>query len=68
MKQKDEFKLTNELLEKVLGGRSFSSSPKVFSFNGAYASQQADLVRRINNACGCGCGCGGGAGMGNGAG
>lgn len=64
MKQKDEFKLTNELLEKVLGGRGFSSSPKVFSFNGAYASQQADLVRRTNNSCGCGCG----GGMGNGAG
>ncbi len=68
MKEQDEFKMTNELLEKVLGGSNALSNAKIFTFTGVYAARQAQLVDIIHSSCACGCGCTGGAGGGNGAG
>ena len=68
MKTFDEFKLTNEMLDKVIGGGKSFSQGKFFAFNGAYAEQQARNVHKKDHMCGCGCGCSSGAGNGSGAG
>lgn len=69
MKKLDDFKLANEMLEKILGGHTSSTPGRFFSFQGEYAVAQANNVRnKTFHACGCGCGCGGGAGNGSGAG
>lgn len=68
MKEQDEFKMTNELLEKVLGGSNALSNAKIFTFTGDYAVRQAQTIDRLHASCACGCGCQGGAGGGTGAG
>lgn len=62
----NDFKLTNELLHKVLGGNQ--SAPRFYSFSGANAVEQANNVSISDASCACGCGCSGGAGNGGGSG
>jgi hypothetical protein len=69
MEKHNEFELTNELLEQVLGGVSRSPFKKIYTFTGKYAAQQA-LELEQSTLCGCSCQCndtngsGGGAGAG----
>jgi len=66
MKNLDEFRIANELLNEVFGGNQVT--PRVYSFSGVNAVAEARKVAIIDSACACGCGCSGGAGNGGGSG
>lgn len=70
MKRLDDFKLANEMLEKVLGGFTSTTPERLFTFQGENAVVQASNVgRQTSHVCGCMCNCSGaGAGAGGGGG
>lgn len=66
METMSDFNLTNELLEKVLGGVSTKSNKIVYSFTGPYADIQAKQISQpLEPACSCSCAGGSGAGAGS---
>lgn len=65
MKNMDDFKLSNALLKRIIGGQR-TGTTQYYTFSGENAVVEAQQA--ADYGCGCQCGCSSGAGGGGGSG